>query len=156
MACFLVVILSIVMVAVVVVHLGARHFTQIPLPWLGELARYLMVWIAMMGAPVALAEGRMFGVTYLMDGLSRRAQAALMTVAILGILWFLYLLVREGLHVALANWSDRSFAMTVPMFFPYLAIPMGGGMMIMVVLRGLAHVLMGEGQEKRGRGGEGC
>jgi len=153
---FLLVILSIVMAAVVFVHLGSRYLVELPLPWLEELARYLMIWIAMMGAPVALAEGRHFGVAYLMDGLSQRARTALMTIAILVILWFLYLLVREGIHLALANWSHRSLAMMIPMFFPYMAIPLGGGMMIMIVLRGLAHVLIGDRRGKDIEGSGGC
>lgn len=150
---FLLAIFIMAMGATVFVYLGSRYFIGVSPPFLEELSRYLMVWTAMMGAPVALAEGKHFGVAYLMDGLSRRGRATLMSLAILGILWFLSLLVREGIDLALANWSCRSLAMMIPMFFPYLAIPVGAAMMILIVLRGLAHVLIGErqGREVGGR-----
>ncbi|MCX5909564.1 MAG: TRAP transporter small permease [Deltaproteobacteria bacterium] len=153
---FLLVTLSVAMVTVVFVHLVFRFLVKIPLPWSGELARYLMVWVAMMGAPVALYEGRHIGVAYLMAGLRRRLQLALMTISLLGILWFLYLLVREGSSLALGNWGQKSPVMMIPMFFPYAAVPLGGGMMIIQILRRLARVVINEHPEEGTGGSERC
>lgn len=153
---FLLVTLSVIMAALVFVHLGSRYLYSLPLPWLEELARYLLVWTAMMGATIALSEGKHIGVAYLMEGLSRRVQLSLMTVATLGILWFLYLLVREGSSMAILSWSHQSPALEISMFFPYGAIPLGGAMMMIHILRRLAQAIFHPDQSEGAQGSEGC
>jgi hypothetical protein len=115
---FILIVAGIVMSLVVFLQVVFRFFIKIPLPWSEELSRYLMVWVGMMGASLALYEGRHIGVDLLMGRLRGWVRRVLMTAAILAVIWFLWLLVREGAGLALQNYSQLSPAMMIPMLLP--------------------------------------
>lgn len=141
---FILIVAGIVMAVVVFLQVVFRFFIKIPFPWSEELSRYLMIWVGMMGASVALYEGRHIGVDLLMGRLRGWARQVLMTAAILAVIWFLWLVVREGAGLALQNYSQLSPAMMIPMLLPYGAIPVGGVFMLIQIFRHLVHTLLGE------------
>lgn len=139
----LLVLMGATMAVVILLQVFLRYVVKASLPWSEELARYLMVWIGMLGASQAMHEGRHVGVTLLLDrarGLPRRILAG---VALLGVFWFLWLMLTEGARLLLNIWLQRSPAMNLPMVIPYAAIPLGAlFMMIQVVLSAL-HLVLG-------------
>jgi TRAP-type C4-dicarboxylate transport system permease small subunit len=133
----LLVVFGAVMSVIVMLQILFRFVIYIPLPWSEELARYLMIWTGMVGSFVALREGRHIGVTLVVDRLPPRVAAGVAVfVQVLTIL-FLVILAKQGLALALINLNQLSPAMRIPMFFPYLAVPVGAALMIIELAAGV-------------------
>lgn len=145
---FLLVVMGVAMAVTILLQVLFRFSIKIPFPWSEELARYLMVWIGMMGASIAMQEGRHVGVDILVDRLHGRGQSLVRGMALVGILWFLGLMVREGIQLLLQIAEQRSPAMDIPMVFAYGAIPLGAFFMIVEGLRAFFRLLCGLDEPK--------
>jgi TRAP-type C4-dicarboxylate transport system permease small subunit len=124
-----VVILVTMLTAVTFAQVCARYVLGDPLIWSEEAARYLFVWVSMVGAALALREGGHFG----LDLLIRRAPAlkpVLGPLVTLVMALFLLILLKTGIDET--SLASRQLAMTFPMHmqWAYLALPTGAGLML--------------------------
>ena len=113
------------MTVVVLAGVFFRYVLEAPLPWSEELARYLMVWGASLGASVAFEQGSHVAVTLLLDKFPRRVGKLLTLIAQIVIIGFMTIVVKEGFVLAHELKIQESTAMELPMTWPYLAIPVG-------------------------------
>jgi len=123
-----------VMSVIILLQVFLRYVVKASLPWSEELARYLMVWIGMLGASLALSQGRHVGVTFVVDwarGLPKRLLAGCALLLVLG---FLGLMLTQGIILVSNIWQQRSPAMNLPMVIPYAAVPLGALFMIVQTL----------------------
>jgi TRAP-type C4-dicarboxylate transport system permease small subunit len=130
-----------VMSVVVLAQVFLRYVVQASLSWSEELARYLMVWIGLFGASLALQEGRHIEVTLLLDRMPRALRKILMGIALLAVLGFLGLVFYQGVVLTRNIWLQRSPAMSLPMVIPYAAIPLGSVFMMIQVLLALCRLV---------------
>jgi TRAP-type C4-dicarboxylate transport system permease small subunit len=124
------VVLGLVMTGTILIQIFFRFVIYRPVPWSEELARYLMVWMGMLGSVIALRQGRHIGVTFLVERLYGRQRAAVVRLVQLTLLGFLAIIGWEGWGLALFNAQQLSAAMEIPMSIPYLAIPAGAALMM--------------------------
>jgi TRAP-type C4-dicarboxylate transport system permease small subunit len=54
---------------------------------------------------------------------------------------FLVILAKQGLALTLVNLNQLSPAMRIPMFYPYLAVPLGAALMIVELAAGILQTL---------------
>jgi TRAP-type C4-dicarboxylate transport system permease small subunit len=146
----LLVVLSAVMAVTILLQVFLRYVVKASLPWSEELARYLMVWIGLMGASLAVHEGRHVGVSLLVDRTRGVLRKAVTCIAMCGVLWFLWLMLSEGVRLVLNIWYQRSPAMNIPMVIPYAAIPLGAIFMMVQVLLGLSRLFLGADEAREG------
>jgi TRAP-type C4-dicarboxylate transport system permease small subunit len=114
---------------VVAFQVLTRYVLQHPAAWPEEAARYLFVWVALLGAALGVDRGVHFSLdlltSRLQDPAARRLAAALdLTCAAFAALlaW----------HGALLAWRVReqpSAALEIPMAWPYAAIPVAALLM---------------------------
>jgi len=117
--------LTVVTFAQVVTRYGLGN----PLIWSEELARYLFVWVSMIGAALAVRGGGHFG----LDLLIRRLPAfrpILAPLATTAVIVFLAIVLKTGIDET--RLASMQFAMTFPMRmqWAYLALPVGAGLML--------------------------
>jgi TRAP-type C4-dicarboxylate transport system permease small subunit len=126
-----------------------RYGVGQPLIWTEEAQRYLMVWVAFLGSAACISRGDHMAIDILSEFLPMRAQRVL-RIALLAItVIFCFLLVWKGLPLALDNSSQRSPAIGIPMTYPYLAVGIGGALMLSAAfLRIGSEVARREGREK--------
>jgi TRAP-type C4-dicarboxylate transport system permease small subunit len=96
-----------------------------------EISTFLMIWIAYLGAGLALREGRHAAIDMFQDKLPaglRRSLRALLGVVILG---FFGVLAWLGIRMSIFGWSQETIATQMPTGIPYLAIPLGAVMFCM-------------------------
>lgn len=124
------VVLGLAMTGTILIQIFFRFVIYRPVPWSEELARYLMVWMGMLGSVIALRQGRHIGVTFLVERLYGRQRAAVVRLVQLTLLGFLAIIGWEGWGLALFNAQQLSAAMEIPMSIPYLAIPAGAALMM--------------------------
>jgi len=102
-----------------------RYVLKAPLPWSEEMARYLMVWGASLGASIAFREGSHVGVTILKERLNEKIQKAVVILTQMAIMGFMVTLSVYGFILVYKVMEQSSPAMEIPMAWPYLAIPIG-------------------------------
>ena len=135
----LLVVFGAVMSVIVMLQIFFRFVIYVPLPWSEELARYLMIWTGMVGSFVAMREGRHIGVTMVVNRLPPRAAAWVAVFVQLVTILFLAIVAKQGLALALINLNQLSPAMRIPMFFPYIAVPVGAALMIIELAAGILN-----------------
>lgn len=110
-----------------------RYFLNQPLHWTEETARFLFIWVALLGSAVAFKDRTHFAITMFTERFPAPARKGLEVAVALGTTWLLGLMIREGLYVAELNHIQESPAIGVPMSVPYMAIPVGAALGIIFV-----------------------
>src|SRR5687767_4322932 len=91
-----------------------------------ELARYLMVWTAMLAAWLLLYANGHVRVTLLLDAVSPRKAAVLFMVSAFVVLCFLAVLIRSSLLLLPSVRGQHTVALGVSLVWFHAALPIGG------------------------------
>jgi len=125
------VLIAIVAVMTVVVFLQVlyRYVFAQPLQWSEELARYLFVWLSIMGATLALQKKGHFGLDLFYKMLSSRLRRIVKfpVYLLLGIVIFVILF--QGIILVQKTVLQESPAMGISMGWAYASLPVGGALM---------------------------
>jgi len=113
------------MVVVVFVQVFFRYVLAAPIPWAEESARFMFAWVAFLGASVAVKNKSHTGVELFASYLPRRAQHIIAILAYLVCIFFVAMICIHGWQLASSTMTQRSPAMQLPMFYPYLSVPLG-------------------------------
>ncbi len=95
-ACWLLVGIGVIMSVVVLMQVFFRFVIYMPFPWSEEIARYLMIWMGMLGSFVALRKGRHIGVTFLVERLPKGLNRVLTPLIQLALIAFLAVIAVQG------------------------------------------------------------
>jgi len=118
-----------VLVADVVWQVITRYVMKNPSSWTEELATFLMIWVGLLGASVALNRGAHLGIDYLVSKMKRR-QAMYVSLFVFAMIMTFSLLVMviggiQLVHRILIT-NQVSPALGLKMGYVYLAIPISG------------------------------
>lgn len=114
-----------VMATLVFVNVITRYALNFSIIWAEEVSQYLMIWIAYLGAGLALREGRHVAVEMLQDRLptvlGRRVRMAVggFVLAFLGAVTVL------GFQFVVFVWNQETPVLNISLGIPSLAIPTG-------------------------------
>lgn len=125
-----VVILFVAMTITVLVQVFFRYVVQSPLRWTEEAARYLMIWLVLLGSGVAMRNKAHLQVDVLTSALPERPKRFFNTIVSILILTFLIIMTFYGFKVSIKTVLQTSPAMRLPMSLIYAAFPVGGILMI--------------------------
>ncbi|MGU7769957.1 TRAP transporter large permease [Burkholderia sp. MR1-5-21] len=126
---------AILVVAEIVVLLAgvtSRYLLHAPLVWSDELASMLFLWLAMLGAVVALRRGEHMRMTALVGKASPGVRAFLDVVAIAAPLAFLVLVIGPAVDFAQDEAFITSPALEIPNSWRAAALPVGTTLMALV------------------------
>lgn len=122
-------VLVIAIMVLVSTQVFTRYVLQIPVNWLEEAARMLLVWLVMLGAAVAAERREHYLIDFVVRALPRRpALATLVVTNILGIV-FLAILAAKGFDYFRAAFSTTYVSLNVPRAYVYVAVPLGALLM---------------------------
>jgi len=118
-----------VLVVTTLLQVLSRYVLHRPLDWTEETARYVFVWLGMIGAGLAARDRAHFFVDLFLEHLPARLRRAV--VILTGVVSSTFLLVVSwaALDLAISNRVQDSPVLNLPMSVPYLAIPVGFGLM---------------------------
>lgn len=123
------------MVIVVFVATLARYFNLFPMFWGEEVARYIMVYMAYIGAGLAMKNGAHVGVSFLVDLIKNPTIRKIFDAIRLAIVLFFCGIIIYYI-VQIINSPifkiQTTPALFIPMWIPYTAVPLG---MILVSIR---------------------
>ncbi len=98
--------------------------------WSEELVRFLFVWVSFIGAAIGIKEGIHIGVDVLVNLLPETARNATKIITNSIIIVFSFILIKYGLAMLPITSKQPSPALGIPMNYIYLALPVGGVLMI--------------------------
>ncbi|MGI6557652.1 MAG: TRAP transporter small permease [Limnochordia bacterium] len=132
---------------VVLIGVFCRYVLASSLPWTEELARYLLVWIGFLAAPIALRRGAHVGMQFIKLMLPRRLQYWTSLMSSIMVLVFLGFVFVQGLNLLAGVSGQLSPAMSLPMAWAYAAIPIGCFFMALEMLGLLTATLRSVGDQ---------
>jgi C4-dicarboxylate transporter DctQ subunit len=125
------VIIAMVVVMTVVVFLQVvyRYVLTQPLYWSEELARYLFVWLSILGATLGLQKRGHFGLDVFFRMFPRKMKQSMgfFIYLLMGIVIFVILV--QGITLVQKTAPQESPAMGISMSWAYACLPVGGALM---------------------------
>jgi C4-dicarboxylate transporter DctQ subunit len=108
-----------------------RYALQSSLSWSEELARYLFVWQVWLGAAWAAKIDKHINITAFKDKFSEKPQVILEVSVMIIWLMFSSFLTYWGSDIVkkIFLMRQKSPALQIPMWIPYLSVPVGNGLM---------------------------
>ncbi|MBB5351696.1 TRAP-type C4-dicarboxylate transport system permease small subunit [Haloferula luteola] len=103
--------------------------------WTDELARFLLVWLALLGGVLAYADDRHLGVDVLVSRLDPAAQRIALLVSHLGVFGFsLAVLVAGGVELFVSRWEAGQMmsALDIRKAWFYLVLPLAGSLITLM------------------------
>lgn len=133
-------LLMVAMVVSVVWQVLSRYLFVVPAAWTEELARFLLIWIGMLGAAFAYRSGSHLGIDLLSAKLEGKNKVLLSQVIHLSCLVFAgSVLVIGGGSLVAMTWElkQHSAAIGLPIAFVYAVIPASGMLICLFALVGI-------------------
>jgi TRAP-type C4-dicarboxylate transport system permease small subunit len=128
-----------VMAATIIWQVFARYVLDAAPGWSEELARFLMIWVTLLGGAAVLRGGGHIAVTALLDWLPSRFHGVVLALRDLALLAALLVLARYGWDYAALNAVQESAALEIRKSIIYAALPLGAVLtMALLVLARLA------------------
>lgn len=122
------------MAIVVFMQVLFRYVVYLPLFWTEEFARYCLIWASLLGAAVALKRKQHIAVTFFLEHLPEGMSRKLTLVAQISVSLILGVMTWGGVKLVLVTSAQISPALRIPMAIPYLALPIGSGIMLFHVI----------------------
>ncbi len=140
----LIVVLLFGIVVLAFIQVVFRYILNSPLTWSEAICRYMYVWMVFVGSAVVINTEGHLTLTFFVDRMPQRMQRPLKVVANLIVVFILILIfINEGAY--LTKVTSRQISATVgnKMSWIYVAIPVGGVLMVLNTLRQLVRLLKG-------------
>ena len=130
----LLVTLLIGMTVVVFLQVVFRYVLTQPLHWSEELARYLFVWISMIGAALALHKRGHFGLEFFFQKLPERTRRWGQIVIHVLVGGLILVILIQGIMLVQKTAQQESPAMGMSMGLAYASLPAGAALMVIHLL----------------------
>ena len=143
-----------VMATLVFGNVVGRYLFGVSASWAEEVARYLVIWSALLAAGLALREGAHIAVETLPESLPPRGAVALRGLVAAIVAGFLGVLVWLGMEYAEFARMQRTPVLRLSMGLVYLAIPIGAGLCLLHLLIMLPRLLRPPTDEEKVHGAE--
>jgi len=122
------------MALLVFLNVVTRYVFNHSIIWVEELTQYEMIWVAYLGAGLALREGRHVAVDTLQDLLPALPRKLLRTLIAIALAVFLLVLTVLGFQIVAFTWNQETPVLNVPTGLPYLAVPLGAAAFLLHLL----------------------
>jgi TRAP-type C4-dicarboxylate transport system permease small subunit len=113
--------------------------------WAEEIAKFMMVWMALLGAAVVFYEKGHIAITFCISGCRSLRYIQMFHYLLSAVLFFL--LIYYGISYAEFGLMSISPASGITRFWPYLAIPVGGGVLFIQSVIRIIQLAMGYSEE---------
>lgn len=119
-----------------------RYVLSSPPGWTDEILRFMLIWLTMIGAPLAHGMNRSMLVTFFVDRMSEKKQVQnAIFVEILVILFALVVLIIGGTIYTKIGWNVISASLGIRMTWVYISIPVSGVLFIIYSSSKLKHAI---------------
>ena len=124
--------LLVVMIAMILANVASRYVLSTPIIWADEIASMSFLWLAMIGAALAIDRNEHLRLTIFLQMFPERIRAFVSTLALLLVAVFLVVMLRPAFEYAYEESYVTSPALELPMTYRAAALPFG--MLLMAIL----------------------
>lgn len=135
--------LYLVMIVITFTQVIFRYMLDSALPWAGELAIFLFIWIIFLGASIALIKGVHIGVDIFTNFLSAKYKKYNLFLINFLIIIFCSIIIFGSIPLIIDNFTQRSPALEVRLSFVYACIPISMTAMIFISLKKINKLIKG-------------
>ena len=115
--------------------------------WTEELARFLLIWISLLGGAVAFGEKAHLGVDYFVGLFDTSAQKVLAIFAQIVVLFFaVSIFMVGGSQVVVDNMGQVTPALGIQQGYVYLALPIAGVFMIIFTVERILELVLSKNE----------
>ena len=109
----------------------ARYVFDTGFPWVLEAVQYLFAWVVLVGAAHGVKTGTHLGIDLVVNRFSVANQRRIMLLGVGLCLLFVVTVLALSIEytVKIYQWGDLSLDLQIPQWIPYVAIPIGLGLM---------------------------
>ncbi|MEL7186560.1 MAG: TRAP transporter small permease [Pseudomonadota bacterium] len=135
-------VLMTAMVASVVWQVLSRYLFVVPAAWTEELARFLLIWIGMLGAAFAYRHGSHLGIDLLANKLGDAGKNNLHRVVhVVCLLFAASVLIVGGGSLMSMTWELKQYsaAMGLPIAYVYSVIPASGVLIVLFAIEAIIN-----------------
>lgn len=118
----------------------------VSLYWAEEVIRYSFIWAVFLVSPLVIRRGANLELDLCLQWLSPRGRRVVLLANTVVILAFLVILIVQGVVMVRVNHDQLSSALEISMAWIYLAVPVGGVLMLGDYLRVIARVWQGQSE----------
>lgn len=126
--------LMLVMAMLVFSNVVLRYLFGTSLPWVEELTRYMMIWVAWLAVGLAMREGAHIAIDNFQNSLPAHLARVLRITVFALVLGFFAAVAWFGFKYAIFAWRQQSAVLRLSLGAIYLAIPVGSLLMIVHTL----------------------
>jgi tripartite ATP-independent transporter DctM subunit len=125
-------VLLVVMIGMIIANVASRYLLSTPIIWADEIASMSFLWLAMIGAALAIDRNEHLRLTLFLQFIPEKARAFISTLALLLVAVFLLIMLRPAFEYAYEEGYVTSPALELPMTYRAAALPFG--MLLMAIL----------------------
>ena len=122
---YLVIIFFVYMVLAVFYQVLGRYIFSYKLGAAAETATMAQIWMILLASGIAMRKNMHVGVDILLRKLNVKAQKIIVTVSTIVITIFLIMVLKGSVQLIIVGAQSTSPAISIPMWIPYLSIPIG-------------------------------
>lgn len=111
--------------------------------WPEEVSRYLMIWVAFVGASVALKRSELVSFEFFVSLCRGRYKYAASLIARMITLYFLVIFIQVGTQMLPSYLKSRASGVPITLFWPALGLFVGGIFMFVHTINGVIHDICG-------------
>ncbi len=126
-----------VMATLVFIQVLFRYLLNRPLDWTEEAARYLMIWVGLLGAALCVQSRSHIGLSFIANALPARARAALVVAGDVAVFLFLMGFLVAGIRLLETAMIQQTPALRISFVWVYAAAPVSTGLMLLFLLKDL-------------------
>jgi len=135
----IVIILTAIMVLTVLIGVFFRYVLQNSLSWSEELARYLMIWAALLSISIGIKYKDHVGIQLVIKKIPIRYAKIVIFLVNCIILFFLGVLTYKGMFLAVKGIPQLSLGLEISMIWALLSIPVSG---IFAIIQQLLQIII--------------
>jgi len=127
-------LLMTVIIVLLLTGVVSRYLFSIPIIWIDEVVSLSFLWLAMLGATIAMHRNEHLRLTLFVEMLPERSRGYVRAFALLAIAAFLLALLQPSFEYAKEEWSITTAALNIPNSFRVAALAFGNLSMLLIVL----------------------
>lgn len=124
-----------VMTVIILANVFFRYVLDDALAWSEEVAKYLMVWLTFVAAPLAFKLGALVSIQALPDALNGRKNEILQIVIQVVIIGLMVMFIDIGVFLTKNAMIQRASSIDFSIAYVYAAMPIGAIMILMVAVQ---------------------
>jgi len=133
-----------------------RYLLHQPIYWSEEFPRFILIWLTFLGSVIAMKNNSHLSISLLTNRLAIQKRIWVQFFANTLSLLFISILVWGGIIITILTMPNRTTALQIPTGLVYLAVPVGGILMIIYLLKNTIELFKESKNKTKGRGEEKC